>query len=418
MNLEKELTLACGAKLQNRIAKSAMSENMSPRHHGPTKALIHAYQRWADGGSGLLLTGNIMIDRKAIGEPGNVVVEDKTDFESLQQWAKVVEGTGLHLWAQINHPGRQAIGAINKEVVAPSAVMTKVEGMSAFFKQPRALTEAEIFNLIERFGNTAAILKEAGFTGVQIHGAHGYLVSQFLSPLVNQRKDQWGGSLENRARFVLEVYRNIRKKVGDDFPVGIKINSADFQRGGFTDEESMKVVQLLGAEGIDLIEVSGGTYEKPAMIGSSQKKSTQEREAYFLDYIKKVRKLVKTPLMLTGGFRTVATMERAIAEGELDVVGMARPFTLYPDLPNRIFDGTLTHLDIPVPKTGIKSLDTSGFVDVMWHEIHIKRLGEGKKPNPKLSAYSIIGHNLAATIKKLLFGLPIFQRTRNEKKRV
>jgi len=244
---------------------------------------------------------------------------------------------------------------------------------------------------------------------VQIHGAHGYLVSQFLSPLVNKRTDQWGGSLENRARFVLEVYRNIRSKVGNDFPVGIKINSADFQRGGFTEEESMEVVQLLGAEGMDLIEISGGTYEQPAMVGSQKKKSTIEREAYFMDYVKKVRKLLKTPLMLTGGFRTVSTMERAIADGELDIIGMARPFSLYPDLANRIFAGQLSHLEVPIPKTGIKALDSSGFVDVMWHEIHINRLGQGKNPNPDLSPFSVIGHNVVATGKKLFFSLPFFR---------
>ncbi len=404
MYLQQELTLPCGVKLQNRIAKSAMSENMAPGHHAPTNTLIHVYKRWTDGGSGLLLTGNIMIDRKAIGEPGNVVVEDKTHFALLQQWASVVKDTGVHLWPQINHPGRQAIGAINKEVVAPSAVRTNVQIMSSLFKQPRALTEIEIFDIIERFGNTALILKEAGFTGVQIHGAHGYLVSQFLSPLVNQRKDKWGGSLENRARFVLEVYRNIRKKVGNAFPVGIKINSADFQRGGFTEEESMEVVKLLGAEGMDLIEVSGGTYEQPAMTGAGLKKSTQEREAYFLDYVQKVRNLLSTPLMLTGGFRTVATMERALSEGALDVVGIARPFTLYPDLPNRIFAGELTYLDIPIPQMGLKRLDASGAVDVKWHEIQIHRLGKGKKPKTNLSAYSVIGHNLSVMMKNLLLG--------------
>ena len=402
MHLQKELILPCGATLRNRIAKSAMSENLSPRHHGPTKSLIQAYQRWADGGAGLILTGNVMVDRKAIAEPGNVLVEDRTHFALLQEWAGVVRDTGAHLWPQINHPGRQAIGAINKEVVAPSAVKTNVKGLSGLFKQPRALTEDEIVDIIRRFGETAAILKEAGFTGVQIHGAHGYLVSQFLSPLVNHRKDQWGGSLENRARFVLEVYRRIRARVGKSFPVGIKINSADFQRGGFTEEESAEVIRLLNAEGIDLVEVSGGTYEQPAMIG--QRKSTLEREAYFLEYVKKVRKSLDIPLMLTGGFRTVATMERAVADGELDVVGIARPFTLFPDLPNRIFHNELTHLDLPVVTTGIKMLDRSGFVDLKWHEIQIHRLGKGKDPKPTLSAYRVIGHNLSTLVQKLVFG--------------
>ena len=251
-------------------------------------------------------------------------------------------------------------------------------------------------------------MKEAGFTGVQIHGAHGYLVSQFLSPLSNQRKDNWGGSLENRARFVIEVYRNIRAKVGPHFPIGIKINSADFQRGGFTEEESMEVVRLLDAEGMDLIEISGGTYERPAMMGANLKESTRKREAYFLDYAKKVRKLLNVPLMLTGGFRTVATMERALEEGELDVIGMARPFSLYPDLAHQIFAGQLTSLDIPTPKTGLNMLDSSGFIDIKWHEVQIHRLGEGKEPNPNLSAYSVLGHIASTTMKNLVFGLPFF----------
>lgn len=411
MYLQKELTLPCGAILPNRIAKSAMSENLSPRHHGPTQTLIHAYKRWANGGTGLIVTGNVMVDRRAIGEPGNVIVEDTSDLPLLKEWASVVKETGLHLWPQINHPGRQALGAINKEVVAPSAVATQVKGMSAFFKQPRALINTEILELIERYGTTASILKQAGFTGVQIHGAHGYLVSQFLSPLTNHRKDEWGGNLNNRARFVIEVYRNIRRKVGTNFPVGIKINSADFQRGGFSEEESMEVVRILAAEGIDLIEVSGGTYEKPAMIGNKKKKSTQEREAYFLDYVKKVRKIIDTPLMLTGGFRTVAVMEKAIKDGELDVVGIARPFTLYPDLTNQIFAGSLENVEVPDPKTGIKAIDNSGFVDIMWHEIHIKRLGEGKTPNPSLSAYSVLGHNFTTTAQKLLSNLPFFGKS-------
>lgn len=404
MILNEKLTLPCGAILQNRIAKSAMSENMSPKHHGPTLELIEAYRCWANGGSGLIITGNVMIDRKAIAEPGNVLIEDKSNFDLLQQWASVVKDTGLHLWPQINHPGRQAIGAINKEVFGPSAVKTKVKGMSAMFKQPKVLSEEQILEIIERFGNTAAILKEAGFTGVQIHGAHGYLISQFLSPRTNQRNDRWGGSLENRARFAIEVYRSIRKKVGADFPIGIKINSADFQRGGFTEEESMEVVQLLDAEGMDLIEISGGTYEKPAMTGAHVKESTKKREAYFLDYVKKVRKHLKAPLMLTGGFRTVATMEKAISDGELDVIGLARPFTLYPDLPNRIFKGELSKLEIPTPQTGIKMIDSSGFVDIKWHELQIHRLGAGKTPDPKLGAFSVIGHNLSMTLKKVLFG--------------
>lgn len=402
MHLSKELNLPCGAVLMNRIAKSAMSENMSPRHHGPTSQLIHAYRRWVQGGAGLIITGNVMIDKRAIGEPGNVIVENRQDMDLLKEWASAAHGTGIHLWPQINHPGRQAMGILNKEVVSPSEIMTDVKGMSVLFKKPRRLTEADIMDIILRFGQTALILKEAGFTGVQVHAAHGYLISQFLSPLVNQRTDRWGGSLENRMRFLVEVYREVRRNVGADYPVAIKINSADFQRGGFTEEESMEVVKVLNAEGMDLIEISGGSYERPAMMGSGAKKSTIEREAYFLDYVKKVRKLIDVPLMLTGGFRTVETMESCLEEGVLDVIGLARPFSLYPNLPKEIMNGNLKTIELPKPKIGIKAIDKTGFLELMWHETHIKRLGQGKMPNPELSGYSALLQNVSLTIKKLI----------------
>ena len=314
-NIATPFTLPNGSVLKNRIAKSAMSENFGTRNHAPTKGLINAYRVWAKGNPGLLITGNVMVDSMALGEARNVVVEDYKHFKLLKEWAKSVEGTGVHLWPQINHPGRQAFAAINRKIVAPSAISLNMGSASKMFKTPIALTEDAIWDIIKRFGTTAKILKEAGFTGCQIHGAHGYLVSQFLSSNSNIRKDQWGGSLNNRARFVLEIYREIRRQVGSDFPIGIKINSADFQRGGFTEEESMDVIRLLDAEGIDLIEISGGTYERPAMMQGDRKKSTVSREAYFLDYIEKARKLIKTPLLLTGGFRSVSVMEKALEDG-------------------------------------------------------------------------------------------------------
>jgi 2,4-dienoyl-CoA reductase-like NADH-dependent reductase (Old Yellow Enzyme family) len=379
-------TLPNGSILKNRIAKSAMSENIGTLSNAPTKTLINAYKVWAKGNPGLLITGNVMIDSKALGEPRNVVVEDYSHFDLLKAWAKTVEGTGVHLWPQLNHPGRQAFKPINREVVAPSAVPLKMGGASKIFKLARPLTEEEILDIIKRFGNSARIMKEAGFTGCQIHGAHGYLVSQFLSPISNTRKDQWGGSLKNRARFVLEVYREIRKQVGPDYPVGIKINSADFQRGGFTEAESMEVVQFLSNEGMDLIEISGGTYEKPAMVKGNRKQSTIEREAYFLDYIEKARKITDKPLLLTGGFRSVKVMEDALADGKLDVIGLGRPFCLYPNLAQDIFDGKETRFETPVPTIGIKLLDKIGGIELPWYELQIQRLGKGKNPKPNLAA--------------------------------
>ncbi|MFT5103140.1 MAG: 2,4-dienoyl-CoA reductase-like NADH-dependent reductase (Old Yellow Enzyme family), partial [Candidatus Latescibacterota bacterium] len=336
--LEEEMILPNGTILSNRIAKSAMSENLSNKYNEPTPILIEVYKKWAQSGAGLLITGNIMIDSKAIGEPRNVVVENRKNFEILKEWAESVKGTNTHLWAQINHPGRQAMRQINSDLKAPSAIPLKSGGRKDVTKKvPIALNESQILAIIEAFGNTAIILKDAGFSGIQIHGAHGYLISQFLSPYSNVRSDKWGGSLENRARFVIEVYRKIRGRVGSSFPIGIKLNSADFQKGGFSEEESMEVVKILSKEGIDLIEISGGTYEAPAMMGK-RKKSTIIREVYFMDYIEKARKITNTPLMLTGGFRTTSVMKDAIASNQLDVIGIARPFAVYPNIGNEIFN--------------------------------------------------------------------------------
>ena len=385
--LEEEMILPNGSILKNRIAKSAMSENLSNKNNEPTATLIEVYKKWAQSGAGLLITGNIMIDSKAIGEPRNVVVENRKNFEMLKEWAESVKGTNTHLWAQINHPGRQAMEPINKDLKAPSAVPLKSgRRKDATKKIPIALSESQILAIIESFGNTAIILKDAGFTGVQIHGAHGYLVSQFLSPYTNIRSDKWGGSLENRARFVTEVYRKIRSKVGGSFPIGIKLNSADFQKGGFSEEESIEVVKILSKEGIDLIEISGGTYEAPAMMGK-RKKSTIIREVYFMDYIEKARKITTTPLMLTGGFRTASVMKDSIASNQFDIIGIARPFALYPNIGNEIFNESQTNFNTKIKKTGVKGID--GAMNIIWYEAQIKRLGKGKVPKPDLNPWLV-----------------------------
>jgi len=287
--LSQPFTLPNGAVVKNRLAKSAMSEALGTTDNHVTDGLATLYRRWADGGIGLLITGNVMIDRRALGEPNNVALEDESDLELLKQWADAGTRNGTQLWMQINHPGKQVPKGLNAESVAPSAIPFGKE-IAAFFATPRELTEAEILDIIARFGRTAAIAQKAGFSGVQIHGAHGYLVSQFLSGHHNQRTDQWGGNAENRRRFVLEVFKAIRAQTGPDFPVGIKLNSADFQKGGFTEEESLDVIRALSEAGIDMIEISGGTYEAPAMAGVKEvpvKDSTRRREAYFLEFAEK-----------------------------------------------------------------------------------------------------------------------------------
>jgi 2,4-dienoyl-CoA reductase-like NADH-dependent reductase (Old Yellow Enzyme family) len=381
--LSRPFTLPNGSVLKNRLAKSAMSEALGTTDNHVTPALVRLYERWADGGTGLLITGNVMIDGRALGEPNNVVVEDERDLELLRRWAAAGTRNGTQLWMQVNHPGKQVMKTLVKDPVAPSAIPFAPE-MAAFFATPRALTEAEIEDIIQRFGRTTAIAKKAGFSGVQIHGAHGYLVSQFLSGHHNQRTDRWGGNAENRRRFVLEVFREMRAQAGRDFPIGIKLNSADFQKGGFTEEESLDVIRALSEAGIDLIEISGGTYEAPAMSGRNQavKDSTRRREAYFLEFAEKARKAVKTPLMLTGGFRTAAGMSEAIGSGAVDIVGMARLLAIEPDISARLLAGLEARHTVRPISTGIAMVDRMALMEVMWYGRQLRRLGAGREPRP------------------------------------
>jgi 2,4-dienoyl-CoA reductase-like NADH-dependent reductase (Old Yellow Enzyme family) len=332
-----------------------------------------------------LITGNVMVDSRALGEAHNVVIERGIQDSNLPLWAAAGKREGTHIWVQLNHPGKQSPKFLSKEPVAPSAIPLK-KPLDRLFNTPRALSEAEILDLIARFAYAAKVCKESGFTGVQIHGAHGYLVSQFLSPTHNQRTDQWGGSLENRMRFVKEVYLAIRQAVGNDFPVGIKLNSADFQKGGFTQEDSMEVVKHLSELGMDLIEISGGTYEAPAMMGAAQKETTKVREAYFLTYCEEVRKRVTCPLMLTGGFRSAEGMNAALASGACDVIGVARSLAIQPDFPNQLLSGAPVTSQVKPLTTGWKFLDKTFPLEIIWYTDQLHLMGEGKNPNSKKSA--------------------------------
>ncbi len=332
LRVAEPFTFASGARAHNRFFKSAMSEALAGRDNRvPVERMERLYRAWAQGGVGVIVTGNVMIDRRALGEPGNVALEDARDLDALSRWARAGTEQGAQLWMQLNHPGKQCPNGLNRESVAPSAVPFAKE-LRPFFATPRALTGDEVLALVERFAESAALAQKAGFSGVQIHGAHGYLVSQFLSPKHNVREDQWGGTAENRMRFVREVHRAIRAKCGAGFSVGVKLNSADFQRGGFTEEESLAVIEALATDGIDCVEVSGGTYESAAMMGAGQSERTRAREAYFIEFARKARERVKVALVVTGGFRTIEGMEQALSDGATDFIGLARPLASEPDL--------------------------------------------------------------------------------------
>jgi 2,4-dienoyl-CoA reductase-like NADH-dependent reductase (Old Yellow Enzyme family) len=241
---------------------------------------------------------------------------------------------------QISHAGRQAPWYVTRRPKGPSAVKLELLGN---YCTPRPLTEQEILDLVQRFATAASIARETGFTGVQVHGAHGYLISSFLSPVTNQRTDAWGGPLENRARFLLETVRAVRRAVGPDFPVAVKLNSDDFRKGGFSHSECLQVVEWLNGESLDLLEISGGTYEQPRLLGAEGRAgdaipvraSTRAREAYFLDYAEAIRKVARMPLMVTGGFRSRAAMQAAL-EGACDMIGLGRPLCWQPDFPRRL----------------------------------------------------------------------------------
>ncbi|MEJ2514828.1 MAG: NADH:flavin oxidoreductase/NADH oxidase family protein [Gammaproteobacteria bacterium] len=397
--LSDQLRLPCGAVLPNRLAKAAMTEGLADSDDRATARLSRLYRRWSAGGAGLLVTGNVMVDRRWLERPGNVVLEDDRGEDALAEWAREGTVAGNHLWMQISHPGRQSSRMSTRHPVAPSPVGLDLLGL---FARPRALTEPEIHDVIRRFAATSRRAKQAGFTGVQIHAAHGYLLSQFLSPQTNRREDAWGGDLGNRARLLLEIVRATRAAVGDGFPVAVKLNSADFQRGGFSSEDSMQVARWLEDEGIDLLEISGGTYEQPRLLGHEGRsesaevplrQSTRRREAYFLEYARRIRDSVGTPLMVTGGFRTREAMSAALAEGALDVVGLARPLCIEPGLPGRLAAGTAEAAMSPPPLrigggrwTGpdsplmlFKFLNVQG--EVAWYYRQIIRLADGLEPD-------------------------------------
>lgn len=364
-----------GQILSNRVAKASMEEGLSDENFLPSRSIHSLYSRWAKSGAGLLITGNVMVDPNGLTGPGNVILRKGMDLSSLKKWAEIAKSAGSKIWMQINHPGRQTFGFISENPVAPSSVPVRIPGrmFAKVFGVPRALSSQEIRDLIQKFIDAALLAEQAGFDGVEVHAAHGYLINQFLSPLTNQREDEWGGSLENRARFLLEIVRGIRSVVRPGFGVGVKLNSADFQGGGFQEEDSLEVMRLLSPLGIDLLEISGGNYESPAMQGGSGR-----REAYFLEFAKKARATVEIPLMVTGGFRTLSVMEDAVRSGDTDLVGLAAPFAFYPELVNSMKDGRLLQVPVDIPKLSNPAIHSLSKMSAI--RLQFRRMGSGKEP--------------------------------------
>jgi 2,4-dienoyl-CoA reductase-like NADH-dependent reductase (Old Yellow Enzyme family) len=374
------LPLRSGGELRNRIAKAAMEEGMAGSSQLPDERLASLYRHWGTGGAGLLITGNVMVQAKALTGPGGVVLDDCAPLEPFSRWAEAGKAGGATMWMQISHPGRQVPARMPGVVWGPSAVAVELGKHSKRFGRPVAMTEEQLGATVQRFATTARLAERAGFDGVEVHAAHGYLISQFLSPLANRRSDEWGGRLENRARLLLDVVRAIRAVVLPSFAVAVKLNSADFQRGGFDADDAARVIAMLEPLGVDLVELSGGSYESPAMTGRPADGRSAAREAYFLELAADLAKTSLLPLMLTGGISRRETAEAVLASG-VAMIGMGTAIGVTPDLPNRWRSGRETSRHLKPVSWSDKTLASAASMALVRHQM--RRITRGQDPTGK-----------------------------------
>lgn len=354
------LQLPCGARIRNRIAKSAMSDSLGDGTGHPTDAQARLYERWAQGGVGVSIIGEVQGNPDFAEKPGNLVLDRHADLERFRELARRGGMNGTHIWPQLGHAGAMAYPPTSTPK-GPSAL--DLPGLKA-----AELARAEIAMLPEQFADTARLAREAGFGGVQIHAAHGFLLSQFLSPLFNRRTDSYGGAVENRMRLLLEVVDALRRTLGPDMAIAVKLNASDQLEGGLEEEDALAVVAALDSTGIDVIDISGGTYfpgAKPASEGGG-------KGPYFLDFARRARQVTGKPLMVTGGFKTLTQACDAVSDGTVDLVGLARSLALCPELPSRWRQGQQTSPVFPrfvaPPEGGVTA----------WYTMRLTAIGEDR----------------------------------------
>ena len=356
--VSQPLELPCGVVLKNRIVKSAMSDSLGDGCGDPTDPQIRLYGRWAKGGLALSIVGEVQGNPDFAEKPGNLVLNAGSDPARFRALARGGSTNNAQLWLQLGNAGAIADAPISTPK-GPSAL--DLPGMTC-----GALTLAEIEDQPEEFARTAALAKELGFGGVEIHAAHGFLLSQFLSPLFNKRTDDYGGSLENRMRLLLASTERVRRAVGPNFPVGLKLNATDQLDGGFQQDEALDVIAALDSRNIDLIDISGGTYFPGAPSSSDRAGSGP----YFLDFAGKARVRTDIPLMVTGGFKTYQQAEQALAEGKTDLIGLARALVIDPDLPGKWVSGRAENPQFPrfdnPPENGVTA----------WYTMQIAQIAE------------------------------------------
>ena len=324
-----------------------------------------------------------MVDKRYKEASANIVLEDESGIAALQEVTKVATQNNTQFWAQINHAGRQSSIFSTFKPIAPSAIQLK---KLMLFAKPKAMSLDQIKDVENRFVTTAILAKKAGFTGVQIHAAHGYLLSQFLSPKTNKRHDNYGGNIENRARLLLDIVAQIREVLGNDFPISVKLNSADFQRGGFNEEDAIFVIKKLEHLKIDLLEISGGTYENIVFLTERyERESTRKREAYFLDFAKKIKSETTLPIMVTGGFRSQKFCNNVLANKELEMIGFARPFITDPNFPKAFLEDENYRVSDATFEFKIKKM--KDFAEAGFYDYQIHQLAKGKSLKPNYNPY-------------------------------
>lgn len=353
-------TLPCGVVLKSRLIKSAMSDSLGDGTGHPTQTQERLYERWAEGGIAASIIGEVQGLSGFAEKPGNLVLNTQSDLKKFRLLAERGQQNGSLLWLQLGHAGALSY-APTSAPKGPSALDLK--GLTC-----DALSIDEIKGVIQQFAETARLAKQCGFGGVQIHSAHGFLLSQFLSPLFNKRDDEYGGSIENRMRLLLEAIEAVRRAVGSDFPIAVKLNSSDQLEGGFSQDEALMVVKALDDTSIDLLDISGGTY----FPGAKSASDSAGKGPYFLDFAKQARKLTSKPLMLTGGFKTKEQADYAVTSGTVDFVGLARALIVAPSLPNEWHKGVNFAPQFPrfshSPEGGVTA----------WHTMRITDIGDDK----------------------------------------
>ncbi len=315
--------------LKNRLIRSATWEGMCEEDGRPTQKLTDCYKTLVNGGIGLIITGYTFVRADGKQLPGKMGIHTDAFEDDFKQMTRAVHELGGKIAIQLVHAGGQATSkTIGRQPVAPSG-----EKVGSYDEPPAALSILEIEDISDAFARAARRAKAWGFDAVQIHGAHGYLISQFLCPLTNQRTDAYGGSLENRSRFLFDVYGKIRAQVGNDYPVFIKLNGEDNLENGLTREEGLLVAKRLSDNGIDAIEVSAGSAASGEIGPAREKINTEEKEGYNLYLARSIKEQVRCPVISVGGFRSFKTVQRAVEEDGMDFISLSRPLIREPDLP-------------------------------------------------------------------------------------